>query len=279
MGFFGKLFKGLSKAASTVANVALKAVDKTMEVASLAANKFIDVALNAATWAVDKLSGSTYDGDSIESRKGVERTLATFRADIDEQAKEAEETSINLAMNCFDEFADTLEDFFPELVDLVRTRQSETEDMLTHTIVNYAQEHISENDPDFQKILQMEPGEGKKEKMSACMQSIIDEAQNYFGQQLKKHIHVLNEELNVRLNQKIDAQEKVLRDTEEKYKVLSEQQTREVLDIQKVEEEYMPTMEAAFCIQAILEREDKNEHMVGNRSGRPKRSRKSGRTS
>lgn len=273
MGFFGELFSGISKAVSAAANVTSKVVEKTVKIASVAAEKFVDVALDATLWVADKLSGSTYDSNSIESRKGVEQALATFRADISEQAKEAEETSIYLAMNRFDEFAETLEESFPELVDLVRVRQSETEDILAHTIINYAQEHISENDYDFQKILEMEPGEDKKRKISKRMKSIIDDAQDYFGQRLKKQIQLLNDELNIRLNQKIDAQEEILKETERKYRLLSEQKISEALDIQKIEEECVPIAEAALCIQVILGQEDKNEYMVSSRSGRSERGR------
>ncbi len=276
MGFLGRLFSGITKAASTVARVTSAVVETAIDVAAVAAEKFVDAALDATAWVVDKLSSTSYDSESIDSRKGVEQALANFRADINEQAKEAEETSIYTAMSKFDEFADTLKESFPELVTLVRTRQSEAEDMLTHTIINYVQEHISENDPDFQELLEMEPGKEKKKKLSKRMQSIIDDAQDYFGQQLKKQIQLLNDELNVRLNQKIDAQENILKDTEKKYKLLSEQQADETLDIQKIEEECVPIAEAASCIQEILGREDKNEHMVSNRSGRSKRSRKSG---
>lgn len=275
MGFFGNLFRGISKAASAVANVASKAVEKTVEIASAAVDKFIDVTLDAAEWVVDKLSDTNYDSNSIESRKGVEQALASFRSEISEHAKKAEETSIYSAMSRFDEFAGTLEESFPELVDLVRTRQAETEKILTHTIINYVQEHISENDLDFQKLLEMEAGEEKKRKMSERMQSIIDDAQNYFGRQLKQQIQLFNDELNVRLNQKINAQEELLKDTEERYKLLAKQQSLEALDIQKIEEECVPMAEAASCIQLILEQEDNNERMVSNRSGRPKSSGKS----
>lgn len=274
MGFFGKLFSGISRAASAVASVASKAVEKTVEIASAAVDKFIDVTLDAAGWVVDKLSGTNYDSNSIESRKGVEQALASFRSEISEQAREAEEASIYSAMSRFDEFADTLEESFPELVDLVRTRQADAEKMLTHTIINYVQEHISENDPKFQELLEMEAGEKKKQKMSKRMQSIIDDAQDYFGGQLKQQIQLLNDELNVRLNQKINAQEELLKDIEERYRLLTKQQSSEALDIQKIEEECVPVAEAASCIQLILEQEDNNELMVSNRSGRPKSSRK-----
>lgn len=278
MGFFGKLFNGISKAASTVARATSIMVEKTIAVASVAAEKFIDVASDATRWVVDKLSGSNYDSNSLESRKGVEQALADFRSEISEQAKEAEETSIYSAMSRFDEFADTLDESFPELVALVRTRQHETQNMLTHTIINYVQEHISENDPDFQKLLEMEPGAEKKLKMSDRMQSIIEDAQDYFGQQLKKLIQLLNDELNVRLNQKINAQEALLKDTERKYQILSEQQSSETLDIQKIEEECLPIAEAAACIEKILDQEENNERMVSSRSGGSKHGRKPDKT-
>lgn len=107
--------------------------------------------------------------------------------------------------------------------------------------------------------------------ISTVADLIIDDAQDYFGKRLKEQIKLLNDELNVRLNQKIQAQEKNLHDTEEKYKILAKQQTNETLDIQKLEEECVPIIEAASCIQNILNQEvEKNEPMVRNRTRRPK---------
>ena len=274
MGFFSRLFSGISKAATTVANAASRVVEKTIEVASAAADSFVSVAKDAAGWAVEKLGGTSYNSSSVESRKGVEQALAKFRSEIQEQANEAEETSIYSAMSRFDEFAEILEESFPELVDLVCKRQSEAENILTNTIINYVQEHISENDPEFQKILEMAPGEEKKRKMSKRMQSIIDDAQDYFGTQLKEQIRLLNDELNVRINQKIRTQEKQLKETEKRYRLLAEQQASEALDIQKLEEECVPVKESATCIQFILGQEESNERLVRNRSSRSKRSRK-----
>lgn len=268
MGFFGRLFSGISKAATFAVSTVSDIVEKTVGTVSAVAEKFNDAAWNATRWIAEKLSSTNYDSNSIESRKGIEQALAAFRADIHKQAKEAEEISIYSAMSRFDEFAETLEDSFPELVDLVRFRQSETENRLTHTIINYVQEHISENDPYFQELLEMEPGDNKKAQMEEYMQSIIDDAQEYFGKLLKQQILLLNEELNVRLNQKINAQEELLKDTEKRYKLLSEQQSSETLDIQKIEEECVPIAEAASCIQRILSQEENDERMVGNRSGR-----------
>lgn len=275
MGFFSKLFSGISKAASTVVSAASKVVEKTIEIASAAADAFIDAAKDAAEWAAEKLASKNYNSGSVESRKGVEQALATFRAEIREQANNAEETSIYSAMSRFDEFAEMLEGSFPELVALVRKRQSEAEDILTNTIINYVQEHISENDSEFEKILKMPPGEGKKREMSVRMQSIIDDAQEHFGSQLKQQIRLLNDELNVRINQKIRAQEEQLEETERRYRLLSEQQASEALDIQKLEEECVPIKEAAICIQVILGQEESHELLVRNRSFRSKRSRKS----
>lgn len=275
MGFFGKLFGGLSRAASAVVKTTTKIVEKTVEIATAAAEAFAEATIDATIWAVDKLSGSRYDSNSVDSRKGVEQALADFRSEISEKAEAAEETSIYSALSKFDEFVEVLEESFPELVSLVRTRQSETEDLLRHTIINYVQEHISENDPYFQSILKMEPGHEKKEKLANQMQQIIDDAQNYFGSQLKKHIELLNDELNVRLNQKIEAQERVLKERERKYQLYSDQQTSKTLDIQKVEEECVPLAEAAACIQELLAQEEKDELLVSHRSSRSKRNRKS----
>lgn len=268
MGFFSRLFSGISRAAS-------KVVEKTIEVASAAADAFVSVAKGAAGWAAEKLASKNYNSGSVESRKGVEQALATFRAEIREQANDAEETCIYSAMSRFDEFAEMLEESFPELVDLVRKRQSEAEDILTNTIINYVQEHISENDPGFEKILKMPPGAEKKKKMSEHMQSIIDDAQDYFGKQLKQQIRLLNDELNVRINQKIRAQEEQLEETKRRYRLLAEQQAIEALDIQKLEEECVPIKESAICIQAILGQEGNHELLVRNRSSRSKHSRKS----
>lgn len=274
MGFFGKLFNGISKAATVVSKAvsitAQKTVEAVLEAAEVAADLLVHATQKASEWAAKQLSSMTYKGGIIESRIAVEEALKNFRSEIKEQAMEAEETSICSAMSCFDEFANTLEDFFPELIALVQFRKTETKKMLTNTIINYVQEYISENNPQFQALLEMEPGEKKERAMRERIQSILDDAQDYFGDQLKEEIELLNDELNVRLDQKITAQENNLQYIEEKYKVLVEQESDKSLDIQKLEEGCVPVIEAASCIRLILKKEKKNEPMDRNRSPRPK---------
>lgn len=271
MGFFEKLRGGISKAASAAAETASRVIDKTADAVETAAEtvwtvidkttemvqaateKFMDAAISATEWAVNKLGEAIYDGSSIESRKGVEQALADFRFGIREQAREAEEASIASAMGSFDEFADILKDSFQELVELVRIRQEETEKLLTDTIMNYVQEHISENDLAFQVVLNLDPGDEKRETLEKHMQSMIDDAQDFFGKRLKEQIELLNEELNVRLDQAIKAQEQHLQGVKNTYEALAQQQAGETMDIQKLEEKCLPVVEAACCIEKITD--------------------------
>ena len=58
-------------------------------------------------------------------------------------------------MNHFDAFAEDLEEYFPEFAEVVRARKKEAQRELNGTIIDYVQVHVSENDPEFQKVLEM----------------------------------------------------------------------------------------------------------------------------
>lgn len=252
MGFFSKFTSVVSRAARKTAEVALVVAEKAAE----AAASFVEATADAIGRVRDRLSMSSYDRHSVESRVNVEKALADFREMINERAQEVEKSSIEAAMKHFDSFADSLEDSFPELVTLVRTRQSEAEKYLSNTIIDYVHEHVSENDPEFRAVLEMQPGSEKGEALEARMNQTLEEAESVFGRRLKEQMRLLNEELNVRLEEKLKSVEDTLGNLAEKYESLEKMTTDKTLDIQSVEQDCAPVIEAATCIQHMFGQEE-----------------------
>ncbi len=242
MGLFG----WLKKAGSAVVSAA--------KTAAKAAAETLDRAVN---WAVDKVSGALsshgkYTASKTENIINVERELNSFRASIREAADEAEKAAIDEAMEHFDAFAEDLEGCFPELVEVVRIRKKQARDNLANTIIDYVQECVSENDMSFQTILKMEKGPEKKKAIETQTKKIIQEAKVEFRIKLKRELETLNQDLDDRLRQKIDAEEAMLNSIAQKYAQLEAQTSTNTLDFEKLEDECVPVIEAASCIQSLL---------------------------
>lgn len=244
MGFFSRL-----------ANKVLSVASSTAEKISDAARALKSTASQAVGWAKKKLSGMIYDSGSTQSRVDVEKVLADFKVDLNIEAKKAEKKSILEAMNHFDTFAEDLQGYFPEFAELVRIRKMETQKNLEGIIIDYVQVHVSENDPDFQSVLELQPGARKQQELERYMTEIVSEAESKFRRQLKKKIKELNRELDERLDEKLNMEEEMLSSISRKYEDLEKQTKDESLDLEKLEEEFIPSMEAASCIQQLLEQE------------------------
>lgn len=244
MGFF-------SKFAAAVSGIASKAAKKVKQAAAVLA----DAASDAIDWAKNKLGRTTYNSRSVESRVNVENTLSDFKRMIEKKAGKVEKTCADSAMEHFDAFAEDLEEHFPELVALVRTRQEEAREMLSDTIIDYVHQRVSENDADFQAVLEMAPGEEKEEALKRCMNRILRSARKEFSKKVKRQLRLLNDELNVRLEQKLKSEEETLGAIAEKYESLERQAANETLDLRQLEEECEPVIEAAACIGRLLDEE------------------------
>lgn len=244
MGFFSRLANKVSSIASSAAE---KISDAVYALKS-AASQVVD-------WAKEKLSNMKYDSSSTQSRVDVEKVLADFKADLKKEAQKAEKKSISEAMNHFDTFAEDLEGYFPEFAELVRIRKTEAQKDLEGIIIDYVQVHVSENDPDFQLVLELQPGPRKQHELQQYMTEIVSDAESQFRNKLKKKIKKLNKELNERLDDKLNSEEEMLSSIAKKYEDLEKRAKDESLDLEKLEEEFVPSMDAASCIQQLLEQE------------------------
>ena len=221
--------------------------------ASVAVKVVTTVVQTAVTVVKNVLGANGYNDKKLDDVLFVERTLNEFRASIGEAAREAEEAAIEDALVHFDDFADELKDRFPELVDLVRQRQREASEELTGIIPDYAQEHISENNPAFSVILKMMPGEEKQTQLDDYMNTILSRAEKEFRKELKKCLQELTSELNDRVSQRLESEEDILKNLKETLEELEQQATSDTLDFEKVESECAPVVEVAACIKTLLE--------------------------
>lgn len=229
------------------------AAETVVDAVGTAVETVVDAVETAVETVKDKLGFKTYDSHSVESRVDVEKELANFRSSIEKKAREAEEKRIMDAMEQFDDFARTLRKRFPELVDLVTQQQAEARSALQGTIINYVQEHVSENNPEFEAVLKMQLGREKADALGKRMNETIEKAESVFRRKLRWKLKLLNMDLEKRLEHKIESEEQLLSETTKRYEELERQTNEETLDLDKLETECTPVIEAATCIQHLLE--------------------------
>ena len=64
--------------------------------------------------------------------------------------------------------------------------------------MQYVKEHLSKNDRRFVKVLEMNPGQAKKEALNNEANRIIGEAEAYFYKKLKKYMEDIQKEFTER---------------------------------------------------------------------------------
>lgn len=213
----------------------------------------VDKVDDAVTWVSDKLGGSgPYSGTSVQETVDVEKELSKFRESINGQAMDVEEKSISEIMSQFNAFIRELEAHYPSLVAAVKKEQRNVTSSLKGAIVDYARKHISENDPDFRKVLEMKPGSEKKTKLREETDRILRDAQASFDRKLSKAIKGLNEELSERLENELAAKERQLKEETSQYKELERQAQSGAIDLEELEGEYTLLSETSHCLHTLL---------------------------
>lgn len=217
----------------------------------------------ARDWVADRVSDvvdffsgifgdDEYDDNSVNDVVKVEEALAEFRENLDNKASEVEERYINEGMAHFNQFAMEVNVRFPDLTDVVRNAQESAKKRLEHSIVDYAHENISENDPDFEAILKMQPSVEKRTALNKRMNSVIRKAENRFRRRLRKELEELSKNLKDRIEDRMETQEQQLQAEVQEYEAIEQQAKNGSLDLKKIEAECIPIIEASYCIEYIL---------------------------
>ena len=214
-------------------------------------------------WVVDRvddvkdfLFGRKYDSSKVSDQVNVDAALAKFREEHSPKVKEAEAAAMDTINEMFTILLNTVEkyEFLSDLSSLITYQQQQAEWKLKGTIISYIQEHLSKNNPDFVKILKMDPTPQKKEAIDAAFEKSIQQAYVEFGKQLTNYTGEVINEFEERINNKIKEQERQAdREINELEKTMSDKKSN-MVDIDKIEDECAPAMETAKCIIAVLEK-------------------------
>ncbi len=202
----------------------------------------------------DFLFGKKYDSSKISDQVSVDAALADFREEYSPQIKEAEDK----AMADMNEMFDTLKnaakkyEFLSDLSSFIDYQKQQAEWKLNGTIISYIQEHLSKNNPDFVKILEMSPSPKKKQAIDDAFENNIKQAYKEFLNQLTKYTEDVLNEFEERLNNRISEQEEQAdQKISELEKTMADKESG-MIDIDKIEDECAPAMEASECIIAAL---------------------------
>lgn len=210
-------------------------------------------------WVKDKLGGSSYSGSTVQERVDVEEVLSEFKEDLGKKAHELEEKCIDKAKKEFQEFSDKFKRQYPSSSEELDKRRRILLSELKGTITDYAQSHISENDPEFQKTLKMRPGKEKKETLENEINSIVISAEGTFYQKLQQAMGELHDEFERRLMADLKQKEDALEKQTKKYEDLEKEMegTEEsTVKLEAHENRQRVLEEVDACLDTILSEEE-----------------------
>ena len=213
----------------------------------------VDTVERVVDWFKDKLGGESYDNSSIEDQIDVDKVLSKFRDSIQGDINQSEKKCMTTVDGMFSELKKKTKDRFPDLIEIIEEKQKQAEETLDGTVMQYVKEHLSKNDRRFVTVLEMKPGQAKKNALDDEAKKIIKKAEIYFYKKLKKYMEDIQKEFTDRLNARLDDQEKQMKDYINKLEQMEARAKAGSLNVDEVINECAPIMESAECIITALE--------------------------
>lgn len=207
----------------------------------------------AVDWINDKLGGSSYVNSSVEDQIDVDKVLSEFRDSIQGDVNQSEKKCMSSVEGMFSDLKKKTKERFPDLLEIIEKKQEQTQETLNGTIMQYVKEHLSKNDRRFVKVLEMNPGQAKKDALNNEANRIIGEAEAYFYKKLKKYTEDIQKEFTERLSIRLDDQEKQMKDYINKLEQMEVRAKEGNLNVDEVINECAPIMETAECIITAVE--------------------------
>lgn len=207
----------------------------------------------AVDWINDKLGGSSYVNSSVEDQIDVDKVLSEFRDSIQGDVNQSEKKCMSSVEGMFSDLKKKTKERFPDLLEIIEKKQEQTQETLNGTIMQYVKEHLSKNDRRFVKVLEMNPGQAKKDALNNEANRIIGEAEAYFYKKLKKYTEDIQKEFTERLSIRLDDQEKQMKDYINKLEQMEVRAKEGNLNVDEVINECAPIMETAECIITAAE--------------------------
>lgn len=207
----------------------------------------------ALDWISDKLGGSSYDNNSIDDQVDVDKVLSEFRDSMKEKVAGLEKQCMGEIGELFTGLKRMTRERFPDLVEIIERKQTDAEDALNGTIMQYVKEHLSKNDSDFLRVLEMPPGPAKKSALNKQSARILGEAESNFNKRLTEQVKTLQQEFENRLKSRLDEQENQMKERIARLEMMEKQAEEGSVDIAIIENRSIPIMEASECIRVLFE--------------------------
>lgn len=221
----------------------------------------VDKVEDAKDWISDKvddikdfLFGKKYDSTKVSDQVDVAAALAKVREEYSEKINEAENMAMNELVKIFNELLDIAnkQDYFSDLGSVIKYHKERAEWELKGLIISYIKEHLSQTDPQFKKVLEMKPSPEKRAEIDNAFLNVRSQAFVQFDEKLTAYTEKVLNEFEERFNNKIKEQEEQAnREIRELEKIMADAE-RGMIDIDKIEDECAPAMEASECIIAAL---------------------------
>lgn len=216
---------------------------------------------NVKVWVEDKIdsikdffTSKKYDSNKVSDQVDVAAALAEVRKEYSESMDEAENTAMDEMNRIFDELLNIAnrQDYFSDLGSVIKYHKERAEWELKGFVISYIKEHLSQTDPHFKKILEMNPSSDKRRKIDEAFFNAKEQALFQFDEKLTAYTEKVLNEFEERFNNKIKEQEEQAnREIRELEKIMADAE-RGMIDIDKIEDECAPAMEASECIIAAL---------------------------
>lgn len=206
--------------------------------------------------AKDKLFGRMFDDSRIEDHIDVDAVLAELRKNIQDDVRNTEDSCMNTMDSLFDNMLDESQSVFPDIVDTIKDEQEKARRELSETVMQYVKEHLSKNDPEFVKILQMNPCEQKKNLLDMTVNKVLDDAIHEFTEKLIKYAERIQHELSRRVEIRMNDREEQMNQKLQEYEELKEEALQGIIDVDNLVNKVTPVMEASQCLIYLLENED-----------------------
>lgn len=202
----------------------------------------------------DCLFGKKYDSSKVSDQVDVAAALADFRDEYSVKINEAEYNAMNDMNRMFDELLNIAikQEYFSDLASVIIDYKQRAERNLKGTIISYLTEHLSQNDPRFKKILEMNPSPQKKAAIDSAFDNNVNQAVAEFDKALTNYTEQVLNEFEDRFNSRIiDQENQAKQKIEELEKIMADAEAG-MVDVDKIEDECAPVMEASQCIITVL---------------------------
>ena len=216
---------------------------------------------DAKDWVVDKvddikdfLFGKKYDSNKVSDQVDVAAALAEVRDRYSEDINKEENEAMNELNKVFDELLGIAnkQEYFSDLASVIEYQREQAEWKLEGKRISYIKAHLSQTDSEFRKILEMKPSPDKRKKIDDAFVNIKEQARIEYYKKLSEYTEKVLSEFKERFDNRITEQEEQAdQKIKELEKIMADAEAG-MKDVDKVEDECAPAMEASQCIITVL---------------------------